>query len=646
MLTVLRTKQKSFMVQVVFWAIIAAFVGTIFLVWGRGSDSDTNQQAAAVVNGVEIPYDEVQRSYSNLYRIYQNLYGDRFTPAMEKQLGLRQQAFDNLTNQILLLEQAEQQGISVSRDELVKSIAEVPAFQENGVFDKNRYLQVLTYQRLSPEQFEVMQERDLLVEKVREQIRSRASVTEAEIEQEFKATNDKIVLSFLTFAPSLFKDKVEVTEEGLATFFEQNQNNFEIPDQRSISYIKFDPSAGSDSASLTDEEIQRYYDRHMADYDVAEQVKASHILIRVPSDADDATREQKRALAEKILADAKAGKDFAEMARTLSDDAGTAEKGGSLGYFGHGTMVAAFEQAAFTLQPGDFSDVVETPFGFHIIKGEGYIEAGVKPLADVIDEVKTGAMREKVQQIAYEKAIDAFNINRKTGDLQAAASANELEIQTTDLFSRNSEVPGIDDSQPLVAAAFSLEEAKLSRPVTLPSGIYLIKVAQIEPSHIPELSAVRGEVEKAYRTAEADRLAKEAAAEALSSLQEGASLKSVVKQTVGVKIGETDPFPKSFGAFIPKIGSSEELAEAAFKLTPESPLPDSVFAVSGKNVVVRLKEQQPADPADLTDDKRAELRESLLAKQQDELLEKEVETLKASAEILVSPQLQNFLKEG
>ncbi len=634
MLDLIRKKKNSFLIKIVFWTIIAAFVGTIFLVWGKGRDGQAPSSLAATVNDTRIGYAEYQRAYSSLYNLYQSVYREQFTPAMEKQLGLKQQALDTLINQALLLEEADRLGMDVSRKELVQSIAEIPAFQNNGAFNKELYLQILASQRLTPEDFETIQRRELLVEKVRQKIISQAEVSEEEITEEFSRQNEKINLSYAVFEPALFESQVKLDEEELKTFFEERREDFKIPEKISLQYLNFDPSEFEEEVALEEGALEKYYRRHLDRFEIPERVKASHILIKVSQDADEKTVEEKRALAEKVLQEAREGMDFAELARTYSEDTGTAPQGGDLGYFGIGEMVAPFENAAFALQSGQISDIVQTSFGFHIIKVEDHIEAGVKPMEDVLAQVEEGARAEAAKDIAYEKAIDAYNINRKEGSLEAAAEANGRELKETELFGRDDPVGGIGPAPEIKSAAFALEEGKLARPVILPEGVFLFTVLNRETSRLPELEEVREEVEKEYLAEKAAELARQNAEEALAALKEGKTMETAAS---GAKIEKTGEITRAYGDFIPRLGRSPELAEAAFSLTMENPIAPEVFLVDGKYVVAVLEEHLDADLEKLDETQREEIREALLSRQQQEALEKKLGELRSTAEISIQP---------
>jgi peptidyl-prolyl cis-trans isomerase D len=647
MLTFVRKKQKSVLIKIAFAVIILSFVVGYAMLTSPGDNSGgTAPDTFAVsINGQEIPFSQYQQSYSNLYRIYQNLYRDQFTPALEKQLNLRRQALDQVIDQALLLAESERLGLNVSEQDLIASIAQEPAFQDKGVFSKARYLQALNYQRITPDDFEVMQRSSLLIDKVRNQLQEGISVSDEEVAAEYSSQNEKVDLAFVRLAPTLFESKVEFNDDELAAWFADNQEQFRIPEKVSLSYLLIDPATYEQDLDLSQAEIETYYQRHQVEYDVPEQVKASHILIRVASDADEATRAKKKTLAEQVLADAKAGKDFAELARKYSDDKGSAAQGGDLGYFTRGTMVAKFEQAAFALQPGSLSDLVETNFGYHIIKAEGYIEAGVKPLEDVLAEVKAGLTKEKTRQLAFEAAMDAYNINRKNGDINAAAAATKQQLKETPLFAAGEEIPGLGKDPQLSNLAFTLEPGTLARPLNLPQGVLLATLKEHQDSRLPELAEVHKQVEVAYRAEKAVELAKQAAEKLLDTIQKGASLADAAKP-YSLKVEETGEFSRSYGDFVPRLGNQENLSAAAFAMTADKPSAPEVFEIDGKFVVAKLKKRLDADLNQLDEAKKAELRTQLTTRKQNQVLQDKLKQLREASEIVISPTLQGQLNEG
>lgn len=641
MLDLIRRKKKSGLIKMVFWAIIATFVGTIFLVWGKGSDQTVaNGSLAAKVGDTEIGFAEFQSVYSNLYSLYQNIYRDQFTPEMEKRLGLRRQALESLIDQALLAQEAERQGVRVSKKEIIEAIAATPAFQQGGVFDKERYIQVLNYQRITPEQFEASQRRQLLIEKIQAKLFDQVRITDEQVEAEYLKQGQKLNLEFLRFSPVVFAARVEADEESLKAYFEQHLENFRIPEKVSLRYLQFDPQRYLEKVSLEQEELERYYRRHLIDYEVPEQVSVSHILIRVPEDAPEEEKALKKEHAENLLSQIAEGKDFAELATTHSDDPGSAAAGGKLPLFPRGTMVPAFEEAAFNLKPGEIGELVETPFGFHILKGEMYVEAGIRSIAEVMEEVKSGLRREKARQMAMEAAMDAYNINRKSGDLESAAEQSDLGIKETGLFTREGAIDGLPDTPEIKEAAFSLEPGELARPVTTEAGIILMALKERQSSRLPELDEVRTRVAQAYADSRAEELAGEAAEQALEKIKQGEADFAAIE---GVKAEETGFFSRSYGDFVPRVGASRELFDLAFDLSPESALIPKVLLVGQDYFVVRLKQSEQADPAELTRSRREEIRNRLVSAREEELLQTKLEELRKQTAIEIQPSMNNYL---
>ncbi len=642
MLDFVRTKQKSILIKIAFGLIILSFViGYTMLTAPTGSDtSSVGNNVAARINNEDISYNAYQTTYSNLYNLYQSIYQGSFNAEVEKQLDLPRQAMLQLVHEALLVQEADKLGIEVSKKELVDSIAQYEAFQENGAFNRSRYMQVLSYQRMTPEQFESSQYRQLLTQKVRDQLQAGVTLNPADLEEAFHKENDKVNLNYVWLTPALVETKVKVTDEALQDFFAKNQENFRLPEKISLRYLQFEPARyENEISSFTDEELERYYRRNLDQFEIKEQVKAAHILLRVAENADEATTTKRRELAVELLKQLKDGASFAELAKIHSDDTGTAAKGGELGSFGRGVMVSSFENAAFDLRPGQLSNVVQTPFGFHIIKVDEYIEPGVKSLVDAIDAVKAGLKVEKARQLAYEKAMDAYNINRRSGDLDAAAKSNDLGVKETGFFGREDAIDGIGRIEAINAAAFTMKDAELARPIQTTQGIFLFTQKDRKPSRLPELSEVKAAVEQAFRTEQAQTLAKELADQLLILANQQKSLRKAASE-LKLNLEESGEFSRSYGTFIPRIGASPELAEAAFALSEEAPIAPAVYTIDNKFLVASLREAKPADFSTLDVAAKQQLEEQLLASRKEEVISSKLQELRENAKIdIMIPEL-------
>ncbi|MHB8708511.1 MAG: SurA N-terminal domain-containing protein [Desulfuromonadales bacterium] len=643
MLDFVRTKQKSIIIKLVFGLIILSFVIGYAMLTSPGDGTNAGQPNVAVtVNGKAVAFSDFQAAYGNLYQLYQNIYQEQFTPTLERQLKLVQKSLDGVINQTLLLDEAKRQGLEVSKQELVDAIAKIPAFQQNGAFSKERYLQVLGAQRLSTEEFEEMQRRDLLVGKVRDGLQKNVTVSDAEIEQEFRNREEKVNLEVVRIAPAAFEAQVRVDDQQLAAFFEARKEEFRTAEEISLKFVEFLPQSYVDQVTFDDAELETFYRRNLDRFEIPEQARAAHILVLVPEGADAAVRAAKRAQAEKLLTEARGGKDFAALARDFSDDKASAVNGGDLGSFSRGTMVPAFEQAVFALKPGEISDLVETQFGYHIIKLTSHNEAQIRPLAEVSDEIKRGLRAEKSRQLALEKAMDAYNINRKGGSLEEAAKAAGLTIRETGRFARDGVAGPLGRNDELINAAFLLGDNELGRPVKTDRAVVLFALKERLPSRIPTLAEARARVEVAYRKEQSRGLAKAAAERLLATAKKGGGLATPAR-AMGQLTEETGAFSRAYSPFVPKVGTSEELAKAAFTLTVPGTCIDKVFEIDGFYVVAALKTHEAARLALLDAAQRKELSQALLERKQTEAVQKHLEELKTSAKIEIAPQVQTLL---
>ncbi|MFK5927372.1 MAG: SurA N-terminal domain-containing protein [Desulfuromusa sp.] len=648
MLQFVRSKQKSVLIKIAFGIIILSFViGYTMLTAPSDQRPHRGGDIAARVNGAEISHEAFQSNYSNLYNLYQNIYQGNFDAKLEKQLNLPKQALQQLIEESLLIQQAEQLNLDVTQKELVDSIAKYDAFQVDSKFNRDRYVEVLNYQRMNPEQFEATQRRQLLTQKVRSKLQQGASISDEELQAAYHTENDKVDLNYVWLTPALVEPKVKVTDTGLQSFFEQNIETFRVPEKVSLRYLQFDPARYENKVGTTsEEELQRYYRRNLDQFEIKEQIKAAHILLSVSKDADTETIQKREDFANELLKQLRDGADFTALAKINSDDKSNAAQGGELGTFSRGTMVREFEDAVFALRPGQLSDVIRTPFGFHIIKVEEYREPGVKPLVDVIGEVKAGLRLEKSRQLAYEKAMDAYNINRKTGNLDAAAASNDLGIKETGLFAADTAIDGIGKVAEISQAALTLKEGELARPVQTTQGVFLFTLKERQASHLPELADVKPVVEQTYRTEQAQTLAKELADKLLAQATDKKSLRTAAKN-LNLSVEESGEFSRSFGFFIPRIGTSQELAEEAFSLTETAPIAKKVYTIGNKYLVASLNKSTVADFETLEKTDLEQLKNKLLEEKKGQIVAKKLKQLLQQAEVeIMVPELMSSFENG
>src|SRR5712671_7611159 len=265
------------------------------------------------------------------------------------------------------LAEAERLGIKVSDEEVRQRIFAMPAFQENGGFiGETRYQQLLRMQRppMIASEFEDNIRHGLAVEKLRGSLTDWLSVNDKDLEREYHRRNDKVKLAVVSFTADSFRTQVNATDAEIASYFDAHKNDFKIPEKRKIRYLLIDIEALRAKTIVPAADIEREYNNNSEQYTTPEQVRASHILLKTEGKEDAAVK----AKAEELLKQARAGADFADLAKKNSEDEASAKNGGDLDYFTRGKMVAEFDTVAFALQPGQLSDLVKSQFGYHIIK--------------------------------------------------------------------------------------------------------------------------------------------------------------------------------------------------------------------------------------------------------------------------------------
>jgi peptidyl-prolyl cis-trans isomerase D len=624
-LKVIRRNASAAWVKVMFVAIVVVFV-----FWGIGSVvGGQKAQVVARINDQMIDPTEFYRTYNNLARMYADIYKDKLQPEMLQNLNLKSQAMDQLVRAELMRQEALRLGLRVSDAELEQSISTVPTFQQNGRFDKDVYLRTLRANNFTPGEFEEAQRDELLARKLQELVASGVQVSEAEVRDRYRFDNEKVDLNFIKLDAASFVPEVKLTDAEVQAYYDAHRDKFREPDRVRIESVEYTPDHFTDKVDVTDEAVQQYYTDHQTTYTKPEQVHARHILLKVPPDTAPELKEQVRKKAEDILKKVRAGEDFATLAQTYSEDSSAAQ-GGDLGTFPRGKMVPAFEAAAFALPPGATSEIVETPFGFHIIKVESKEEARTQPLDEVRAQVIATLKQEKARDVARAHANDAHTKAEGGAPLASIAQEDGLSVATPAAFSEAEGTASV--GRPLASAALTVDPGALGPVVDTPQGFYVFRVVEKIAAHIPPLAEIRARVETAARTERAEALAKSKADALLPEVQKSGL--DAVATAEKLTVQTTGPFTRA-GSYIPNIGSVPELKNEAFKLTPEKPVAPAVYSAAGSSVLAALKERIPA-----TDDAFGAQKEQLTKAAEDrrkqQVLEEFVNYLKAHAAVDIS----------
>ncbi|MCX8012324.1 MAG: peptidylprolyl isomerase, partial [Desulfobacterota bacterium] len=317
------------------------------------------------------------------------------------------------------------------------------------------------------------------------------------------------------------------------------------------------------------------------------------ILIKVAPNSPEDEKKKAKKKAEEILAQIKSGKPFELMALTYSQDSATNTKGGDLGFFAPGQMIKEFEQAAFSLKPGEVSGVVETKMGFHIIKVEEVKEEGTRPLEEVKEEIRERLLKERGQERMKNAVYRDYRLLLKTKDIKKFSENQGRSLVETKYFSREDTPFVLGEIGEFKEDIFQANFGEIIPPVYCDGNYYLIKILDKKKSYIPSLEEIKENIVAQLTKESQKKAAKQYGMELLQKIrQQGIDLKEIANQE-NLVIKETGFFSR-MDTYIPKIGVSPEMSAVAFTLKPEAPFPDQIFEVEDKVYLIKLKAKEGA----------------------------------------------------
>jgi peptidyl-prolyl cis-trans isomerase D len=535
---------------------------------------------------------EYEKAYRELIDGLRSQYGDALNDQLIKMLDPKNRALTNLINQKLMAQEARKLGLEVTEEEVQNAIMRYPAFQIRGRFDVGRYRALLGQNRMKPEDFEESMAQELLQQKLRQLISTFAPVTDQEVLDYYSFGNEKVKIAFVHFKPEDFEESVQMDQEALDKYFEQNRESYRVPEKIKVAYLLIDPENYIDQIKLEEREIEAYYDFNIDRFQEPKRVRARHILLKLAQDADEKLEKEVRNRAQEILNEVKEGDDFGELARKYSDDPNKSE-GGDLGYFSAGTMEKPFEDAAFKLKPGEISDLVRTRFGYHIIKAEDVKEAHTKPLNAVREQVVQGVVMNQATDLAHEKGLSMIDqMPYELDDLGQYGADHGLKASTSEAFSLAETIPGIGGDQNVRRSLFALQEGETSELHEIGGKFYVFQVAERQPSYLPESSEVAERVKRDFVKYLAAKAAAAKAQSFLDDLHKGKDWQECVDRD-RLESKETGFFTRREA--VPEIGYEPVLNEMAFGLSAEKPHPNSIFESNKGAFVIKWKGHQEID---------------------------------------------------
>jgi peptidyl-prolyl cis-trans isomerase D len=597
-------QQNNKIVKVFFALIIGAAVVTmvITLVPGIfdnvGTSGDPNNYATVHEPGFfgKIFGQSIPVTQTEVARLAQQQAQRQGLPAMYAQF-MMPQAGQAMVQRAILEIEADRMGLQATDADLVRELHQGQLGQI--LFPNGKYIGDDAYMNFVQNQvgmtrgdFENLVKKGMEVDRLQALITGGVTVPDNEVRDSYRVSGTKVKFDYAVLSADDIGKSLNPSDADLQAFFKASSARYAtaIPETRKLQYLSFgvDEIPGG-APKVSDAELQAFYNAHLADYQVKDQVRARHILIAVPEGSDAAKDAAAKAKAEGLLKQIRGGADFAALAKANSDDPGSKDTGGELGFFTKGKMVPAFEQAAFALQPGQTSDLVKTSFGYHIIQVEEKQTAHTKTLDEVKSQIVPILQQQKVGT-AEQSYANSLSAEAKKDGLDKTAQAHNLHVITTDYLGRDGVVAGVSDGAAMLTQAFAAAKGAPAAAVSTGDGYAVYQVVDVKAAHAPTFDEYKAHILSDYReqqvpamlSAQVNKLAKRA--KELGDLHKAAAEMNATVKTSDL-VGKEGQ--------VPDVGSMAGPAAVAFSL-PKGGVSGPINTGTSGIVLAIVDKQEPS----------------------------------------------------
>ncbi len=514
----IRDKSQSMLAKV-----IVGFIVVTFALFGVDAivGYSSNKNTVASVNNVDIDEVELNRTMEILRRQMLSRMGENADPELIDPQWLRKSALDSLVERKLLIQDAQERGLYTPERQVDANILNTPAFQSEGVFNKVMYEAAVRNISLSPLDYKNQLAVDLLIQQNQTGITGSAFMLPSEVKAIAQLDRQLRNVAYLNIAAEGLVENVSIPESAVNEHYESNRKNYMTRELVQLEFLELKQSDYMADVTVDEAELKQLYQQEVESYEKREERNAAHILIQLEEGADPVAAKAKITELKSRLT---AGDNFAQLARENSEDSGSAEQGGDLGFAERGAYAEAFDEALFSLETGQTSDIVETEFGFHIIK----LLAVRKPEPPTYEEVSA----KLEQDIKYQKAAELFvaassdleNDSFTAGDLDEPAEKLGLKIQLTGFFGREGG-EGIAANPKVARIAYSDEVLTLgnnSNMIALSDDhVVVVRVKEHKPSKVQPLDEVYAQIEQELKQSSAAEQTQKLGEQILVDLRDG-----------------------------------------------------------------------------------------------------------------------------
>ena len=598
MLNFLRKHKKGF-----FGTIVLGLVTLLMAGFGLESFFRAQQNPPAIqVDGHNVTYQEVFNTYSRISAPLRQQLGAKFND-FAKNLNLKQQAIDSIIDQRVLAKFADELEISASSEQVIKNIAKSPYFNDKEL-NRETMREFISLTRTRSGELESGIKQELVKAQLNDMFGDLNRPTETELKAEFKKAETARRFKYITFKSSDFIDKVEITDEALAKYFEENKENYRKEKAIKYKFVPFLSTRFISKVQVSEEEIADEYDQVKSKYKNPPAYSLRHIYIAKkgtgilenlfdsPENSDDDNQisgETKKELAEQILSRVQAGEDFAEIANEVSEDSETNKKGGDLGFIDTPDLDILIKDTVQNMEVGEISDVIETVDGYKIVKLEEVKKESYKSFDEVSSSIESALKLEQAPLYASSEANEMLSKLRDPTigqSLEELAKQSQLATTTTDFLTMTQGPQGYSDK--ITSEAFDYVAGERFT-IEVETNTILVEVVEIQESHIPEFDSIKARITSIYKNVRSGELAAEQANTVIAQAktdkleQAAKAFDAEVQSTAEVKIATA-----TSGIF-----ASQKLKQVAFNLEKINPIPSEVFIVGDNYHVIELQDVIP-----------------------------------------------------
>jgi len=608
----------------ILWGVVVVFVLLVFVDWGAGRAGGPGGAGAAVrVGDRTVSETEFLSEMRRLDQRFSQIYGEQWNN-LRSQVDLAGQTASYFIDRHLQIAEARDVGIKVTRDELQEAILENPSFsREDGQFvGSDTYKRIIrAYFQMTPEEFEERLTEDLMIGKLNALAERSVWIDDGEVEREFRRQREVSDLDVIQLRYEPYLAEVVISEEDARTAFERTAEDYHRDEQRVIRYLVVETSRLRRILPVEETELTAYYEEHKEEFLEGEQANARHILIRVSPDATAEEKAEAQVRAQGIATIANADAEFSDLATLHSEDPGSKDNGGDLGWFERGRMVKEFEDAVFSAKPGEIVGPVESQFGFHIIKVEAFRPEHQQPFEEVEEQVRSRLLEGRASTEAEARAIALARrlqaeLPEDDSGWQAIADEDEaVALNQSPPFAAGQPIPGAMEGTTLADEAFAADEGEVHGPLAVPRGWIVWQLQDIRPAGIPPFEDVRVEVEQTLRRERALELTLAEGrklAERWRQGEDGAALAAEFNSVVtSAQDHRRSTAVGTFGV-IPSLDDQVFRAQVGEVLEP--------LNAGGRGVVVvKVQDIELVDPVEL-ENSRDDLRARLMAERAGQLM--------------------------